>query len=155
MRNLRNILTHAIWIPRAILELLYARIKLISVTPRDVVELNSRAQRDGVSSYRKTIQQSAALERVIFLVPRVAARVPWRSDCLVQALATQRWLYSYKIPTKVEIGVQRGDASEFRAHAWAVCDEQIILGGEISSFSPLLSRAMKCEATDDKVSKEK
>ena len=37
-----------------------------------------------------TNEQERLVEQVAFAIPRVAKRVPWRADCLVQALAGER-----------------------------------------------------------------
>jgi hypothetical protein len=67
----------------------------------------------------------------------MAARVPWRSDCLVQATAAQRWLDRHQIPTQLHIGVRKDHAAGFEAHAWLCHGALIVTGGDISGFVPL------------------
>ena len=74
------------------------------------------------------------LERVAFAVRAMAARVPWRSDCLVQALAAQRWLADLGIASTIHLGVKASEGP-IDAHAWLKVGDQIVLGGEVSDYS--------------------
>ena len=80
---------------------------------------------------------SALVERIAWVVPRVAARLPWRSDCLVQATAAQRWLGSAGIPTRLFIGVRKESAA-LEAHAWLCHGDRVVTGGDISGFKPFV-----------------
>jgi len=66
----------------------------------------------------------------------MAIRVPWRSDCLIQALAARRWLARAAAPSDVCIGVRK-DEQGFQAHAWLKVGERIVTGGDISSYAEL------------------
>ena len=81
--------------------------------------------------------QLRLISRVAFAVPIVAARVPWRADCLVQALAAQHWLWRKGIPTTLHVGVHKEIPAEFEAHAWLMQGGTIITGGDIKRFTPL------------------
>ncbi len=70
-----------------------------------------------------------------FAIPRVAARLPWRADCMVQALAAQRWLAAHDIASSVRLGVRPRDDDEFEAHAWLTVGEAVVTGGDISPYS--------------------
>lgn len=68
-----------------------------------------------------------------------AARlVPWRSDCLVQAMAAQRWLRREGRQTQLVIGVHKDPAGRFEAHAWLRCGMVTVTGGDVARFTPLL-----------------
>ncbi len=63
-------------------------------------------------------------------VRAAAARTPWQSACLVQALAAL-WLLERKgIPATLYLGVAKdpGAHGGFAAHAWLRCGETIITG---------------------------
>ena len=77
------------------------------------------------------------VERVAFAIPRVAARMPWRSDCLVQAMAAERWLGRHGIETALFLGVPNNKPAQFVAHAWLMAGERIVTGGDISGYVPL------------------
>ena len=80
---------------------------------------------------------SSLIDRIVFAIPRVAARLPWRADCLIQALAAQRWLQREGVTTTLHIGVRNEGLSWFEAHAWLTCGERIVTGGDISGYSTL------------------
>lgn len=82
-------------------------------------------------------QQAALVERVAFVIPRVAARLPWRADCLVQALAARRWLARHGVDSALTLGVLRDKPTEFEAHAWLSAGDVIVTGGDISGYVPL------------------
>ena len=83
-----------------------------------------------------SLWQTALVERVAYVLPRMAARVPWRSDCLVQALAARRWLARAGVASDVCVGVRK-DEQGFQAHAWLRVGERIVTGGDISSYAEL------------------
>jgi hypothetical protein len=68
---------------------------------------------------------------------RVAAYMPWRTTCLVRAIAGAIMLRRRGIPIIIRFGVNRADGG-LSAHAWLLVGDTIILGGEIApDFSPL------------------
>ena len=73
-----------------------------------------------------------------YIVPRVAARLPWRADCLVQALAAQRWLRGAGIMTNIHVGVPNQRPATFEAHAWLTAGELVVTGGDIAKYQPFL-----------------
>jgi len=77
------------------------------------------------------------VERVAFVIPRVAARLPWRADCLVQALAARRWLARHGVTTTLTLGVPRDKPADFEAHAWLTAGDRIVTGGDVSGYVPL------------------
>lgn len=81
--------------------------------------------------------EAALVSRVAYAIPRVAARVPWRADCLVQALAARRWLGRYGVETRLTLGVPRNKPTDFEAHAWLTAGNHIVTGGDISGYVPL------------------
>lgn len=124
----------------AFLALLWARFMLQRTTPRDVLRLNHTAS-DLAASGRTgadPVAVAAGCEDVVFIIPRLAPRVPWRSDCLVQAMAGQRMLARRGIAGEIAVGTTKNAAGEFEAHAWLNAGGQTILGGDVSRFEPLL-----------------
>jgi hypothetical protein len=82
-----------------------------------------------------------APERVGWAVTMAAGVVPWRSDCLVQAIAARRWLERERQPTHVQIGVHRSPDGRFEAHAWLRSGAITVTGGNVDRFTPLLDPA--------------
>ena len=81
--------------------------------------------------------QERVAERVAFAIPRAGARVPWRSDCLVQAMAARRWLERCRVGSELHVGVRRGSERKLDAHAWLTCGNKVVTGGDISNYAPL------------------
>jgi Transglutaminase-like superfamily len=82
-----------------------------------------------------TQRQSRQIERISFALIQAGARMPWRSDCLVQALAARRWLAGAGIESEISIGVLREAKAGFEAHAWLEAGGKVILGGDISAYA--------------------
>jgi hypothetical protein len=79
---------------------------------------------------------AADLSRISWAV-KAAARVVPRATCLAQALAMQRMLAKRGCPSKMEVGVARNHKG-LEAHAWLVCDGEVVIGGEEAAlFVPL------------------
>ncbi|MFN3990815.1 MAG: lasso peptide biosynthesis B2 protein [Erythrobacter sp.] len=126
---------------RALASLAAARAQLYRTTPADILALNASASaRTAAMAGALSPEDCAAhCDKVAFFIPRMAARVPWRADCLVQAMAGQRWLMRQGVASEIVIGTAKLVPGEFEAHAWLVCEGRIVLGGDISRFSPLIA----------------
>lgn len=85
------------------------------------------------------------VNRVSIAIARASRRVPWRSDCLVQALAARQWLASYGIPTELSIGVPAKGQSEFEAHAWLTHNGHVVTGGDVRRYVALRPAARSSE----------
>lgn len=121
----------------AVWELALARLALGRQSARDLL---GRAQ-DPLSG--SGAPDPALPARVAWAIPRVAARVPWRADCLVQAMAARRWLARAGIATDLWIGTRKDRAPGFEAHAWLCHDGAVITGGDIGGFVPLVTPAAR------------
>lgn len=70
-------------------------------------------------------------------IARWSRRSPWRTTCLVQAVAGFLLLRRRGIHAAIRLGVKR-DAHTFAAHAWLMVGGATVLGGqEAAGFSPL------------------
>ena len=58
----------------------------------------------------------------------LVARLPWKSSCLVKALAAHKMLKRRCIPHKVHIGVGNNPGDSISAHAWLSSGDRIIIG---------------------------
>lgn len=121
---------------RALWCLASARRQLGTWSPADVMRAAPDVFRNAPTDLPKG-SNLALVRRVAFAIPRVAARVPWRSDCLVQAVAGQRWLASLGIESTLSIGVRKTVEHGFEAHAWLKVGEESVTGGDVSTFSVL------------------
>ena len=84
---------------------------------------------------------SMAAERVGWAVRAVAARTPWESACLVQALAAARMLQARRLAPTLYLGVARqpGLPDQLHAHAWLRCGGLILTGESESRRFPVLT----------------
>jgi hypothetical protein len=80
-----------------------------------------------------------SMEHCAWAVRAVSRYVPG-ATCLTQALAAQVLLADSGYESRLEIGVRKDEHRRFRAHAWVVCGEQIVIGGaEAYCYVPLAS----------------
>lgn len=121
-------------IPRAVYHLARARVQLARTTPESIARLNS-ADSHVLTSWG--CDESARIERISRAVMRSARLVPWRSDCLVQALAAQEWSAQLGIRTTITIQVGRGDGEEFLAHAVLKHNGKCVLGQTASALQDI------------------
>lgn len=146
MKTIKAALSFIPWAPLAILELAWARIRFAKVTPARILAQNARIVKiAGGATQTGLLDRSFHIARASFLIPRVAAFLPWRADCLVQAIAGQHWLARKAIASEIEIGVRHAQ-NEFCAHAWLVVNGVVVLGGDTECFSALLSGSEGREA---------
>lgn len=120
---------------RAAWELALAR-RLLGRHPG--AELLRHSRRPAAPGALPPAAAEALANRVAWAIPRAAARLPWRADCWVQAMAAQAWLARAGVATEVVIGV-RQDRGGFEAHAWLRRGDRIVTGGEVGGYAPLVT----------------
>ena len=116
---------------RAAIELGIARLRLNHQLPSKLIDTDPSAEAALDSA------AAAMVESVAYIIPRVAVRLPWRADCLVQAIAAKRWLKTSGIGSIIHFGVPRESQRDFEAHAWLTVGEHVVTGGDISGYTPL------------------
>tara|TARA_R100000750_G_scaffold140_2_gene369 strand:+ start:3127 stop:3555 length:429 start_codon:yes stop_codon:yes gene_type:complete len=82
--------------------------------------------------------ERSVVERIAWAVAVAARYVPWRSDCLVQALAARTWLASHGIESRLVIGVPHQKGARFEAHAWLLSHGITVTGGNVARYSAFL-----------------
>jgi hypothetical protein len=94
------------------------------------------------------------VRRISWAIAAAAKRVPWRSDCLLQAMAAHRWLRRKGLQAAVFVGVRRDDQGQLIAHAWSHHGELTITGGRHDEFHVMLgpSSFTSCGSTPHKPS---
>ena len=66
----------------------------------------------------------------------VASRhVPWRADCLIQAMAAHRWLKRHGLVSEFYVGVAKQNGGALIAHAWLKVGDLNVTGGSVSQYS--------------------
>ena len=125
------------WLALAIAakELLLARIRFATVPAGRIVNRLKDALQDGVDA-----PGSCNAARVSWAINAVAPRVPWRADCLIRAMAADRWLRRGGEHPQFFIGVAK-DGEAFRAHAWLRCHGVMVTGGDGAEYTELVTPA--------------
>ena len=110
-----------------------------------------------VEAARRAVSRAAAgaasnsVEQVVWAVKAVSRYLPG-ATCLTQAIAAQALLTHSGFPSQVEIGVAKerkddrdnatateDESRGFHAHAWVVCQGQVVLGGrQVERYNSLM-----------------
>mgnify|MGYP002868468297 FL=1 len=119
----RSLLLRALFLVAAV------RTGLFLLPFRTVQRLTARANRRA--------SQIHSVGRCAWAV-RASSRYVPGATCLTQALAAQALLAESGYDSRIEIGVTKDEHRRFRAHAWVVCGEEIVIGGaEAYRYVPL------------------
>lgn len=104
------------------------------------------ARRD-ISNILNDLQRSPAgtpcsrdqMELISWAIGTAAHRVPWRADCLIQAMAASRWLRQLQAPWQFHIGVRREPDGQLAAHAWLAVGRKIVTGhlDDLDTYKPI------------------
>ena len=112
----------------AILELLWARLEHSSITPARLIDYNTAASSGTMG------EPPAEVLRVASAIVWTQGKVPWRSDCMLQALAARRWLMRLGFRPRIHLGIPAEKQERFFAHAWLSHEGFIVTGGDVSSY---------------------
>lgn len=121
---------------RGLYELVRARLIFATLKAKAIPERNRNAK---TKANAKASLSDAKLARIAYVIPRLSDRLPWRSDCVIQALAGQNWLSSLGAGSEIQIGVENPKDGQFGAHAWLRYGESIITGGDIAQYHVILA----------------
>ncbi len=118
---------------RAALYLAQARIDLGRRPAKDILEELQRQSRPA----RPSAGADAAM--LSWAIKAAASGVPWRSDCLIQTLAADRWLRRHGIAANFRLGVKPAAGGSILAHAWLELDGVVLTGGDdIATYDVLI-----------------
>lgn len=107
-------------LPEAALSMILIRLALSWLSLPTLQKIVFRAVRHS--------ETACAADRIAWAI-RVASRFLPGSTCLAQALVAQILLVRYGYDSCVMIGVTKNEYALLEAHAWVVCEEQIMIGG--------------------------
>ncbi|WP_379923376.1 lasso peptide biosynthesis B2 protein [Erythrobacter sp. R86502] len=119
----------------AFIAMAVARMALHRTKPADILRRNFEV---GARVWEKVEKPEGPIAKVAFIIPQMAQRLPWRSDCLVQALAAQAMLQRRQIASQIIVGTTKHPDGRFEAHAWLRSGSKTIIGGDVARFEPLL-----------------
>lgn len=86
----------------------------------------------------RELPPDARVDRLRWALGCVAARVPWRADCLVQVLAAERILTRWGHAPKFYLGVDKDPAVAFSAHAWLQIGDSVVTGGPVDRLTVMI-----------------
>ena len=125
----------AVYATRGLFELIRARLIFARLQTKDIIARNNAAKGTLDST---VIMDTKTVSRIAYVIPRLSDRLPWRSDCLIQAIAGQNWLKAKGADSEIQIGVENPKDGDFGAHAWLVHNDTIVTGGDIARYALLL-----------------
>lgn len=71
---------------------------------------------------------------------RVTVRLPWRSSCLVCAIAGRMMLWRRRLPSSLYLGARTDSQTMLAAHAWLRCGEIDVIGTESADqYAPIVA----------------
>lgn len=123
---------------RGFFELVRARLIFAKLEAKSIPKRNQQAK---VKALADRVVAPATLARITYVMPRLSDRLPWRSDCVIQAIAAQNWLSSFGAASEIQIGVENPKDGEFGAHAWLLYRESVITGGDIDRYHVILAES--------------
>ncbi|MEP1422951.1 MAG: lasso peptide biosynthesis B2 protein [Erythrobacter sp.] len=136
--SLRDIPWLIIFAFRGFFELVRARLIFANLEAKAIPVRNYRAKAKAMAD--QTVH-AATLARITYVIPRLSDRLPWRSDCVIQAIAAQNWLSAYGAASEIQIGVENPQDGEFGAHAWLLYRESVVTGGDIARYHVILAES--------------
>ena len=91
------------------------------------------------TSNARSVATASEIELIGWALNSAGSRVPWRSDCLLQAMAASMWLDRIERAYKLNIGVRKNAAGELEAHAWLTSSDLVVTGNlpDLKAFSPI------------------
>ena len=126
------------FVATAVKELALARLRH-ATTPIDAIFYDLRQHPSDPVPDECAALGSADLRRLSWAIAAAAARVPWRSDCVLQAMAAQRWMRRYHCGGDFFVGVRKDPQGALLSHAWLRRGDLTITGGADLEFEVLLT----------------
>lgn len=127
---------------RGLWELVRARLIFNRLAAKAIPERNRWAKARASQAVQLSELEVA---RIAYVLPRLSDRLPWRSDCLIQAIAGQNWLSSLGAASEIQIGVENPRNGQFGAHAWLMFRGGVVTGGEIEQYQVILAERDESE----------
>ena len=124
----------------ASLELFAARIRFAALATQKILRA-LQAPSSALSQDESSPSTKIDVECLSWAIAVAAQHVPWRSDCLIQVMAADRWLRRHQLRPNFYLGVAKDERGGLAAHAWLRCGDRIVTGGRSDQFSTLIEPA--------------
>jgi hypothetical protein len=103
-----------------------------------------------INKHQPTIEEFKKIEKIRLATLRASRIIVWKSVCLDQAMCGALLLQKYNIPYTLYLGVRKKESgNSLDAHAWIICGEKIILGGEKSKHYMITASYSKMSITTE------
>jgi hypothetical protein len=116
--------------------LLVARLRRAALpTRRILAELRQRSE----NGARRELSfcERREVERFAWALAAAANHAPWRSDCLLRAMAAAAWLARRRLPVEFYLGARKTGGA-LTAHAWLRSGDVCVTGGESDAYVALI-----------------
>lgn len=113
-----------------------ARLVLIAVAFRYIAPFLGQLRAE---SPRHDALAATLATRISWAVQTAGRFTPWKSPCLVQAIAGKMMLKRRKIPSTLYLGVAKHANEGLSAHAWLRCGDRILTGGALKEQFTVVS----------------
>lgn len=120
----------------AVKELARARLRHVTSPAGRIVEALQAPPPNAAAPV--AVPDPVDLQRRARAIATAARIIPCRSDCLLQAMAADRWLRRDRLLPEFHLGVTKDDNGELQAHAWLSCAGVPVTGGDGAAYVPLL-----------------
>lgn len=132
LRRLRQLLTYdravAILVPEALWRLFIARIRLLFPFARTAPQLGLQSHETAMLSQAGDVLQIQQITRAI----RAGSKVtPWKSTCMVRAVAGLKMLEKRGIESTLYMGVAKDKQGQMIAHAWLRSGPYYVSGDDV------------------------
>lgn len=113
-----------------------ARFMLVFVSFQKILPLLGQQ----VTSHQKADAHKNEFKYMRIAIARACKFSFWRTKCFEQALCAKFMLRLRKKPSTIYFGVKRNEENnEFMAHAWLICNNEVITGGTQTEQFQVLS----------------
>lgn len=135
-KNIRHLTVIELWyITIAVKELAIARVlHAAKPTGKIVKALKQKCAKINFATHSRKVK----IDRIAWAIAATSSRVPWRSDCLIQVMAAERWMRRLHFPTSFFLGVAKDPSGALRAHAWLRHGETIVAGSTGDGYMTLI-----------------
>ena len=110
----------------AVLWLGIARLGILIFPFRLIAPLLGKHMAESPQSVEPTHRN--LLEQVSWTVQTAGRHMPWKSECLVQAMAVKGMLKLRGIPSTIYLGLAKDENQNLKAHAWLRSGNMVVVG---------------------------
>jgi hypothetical protein len=83
---------------------------------------------------RPVATNRSLVDQIVWAVTAAGARIPGPPTCLSRALTVQSMLARRGFPSRLHVGVARGNQGQLEGHAWVESEGRILIGGTASDI---------------------